>query len=312
MNTYFIARINNNNPINLDYFLSMKLQPGGGGKEIIHVNTTLRTVKDVVEYWSNSENIKNIQSYLNESNWQYFNNMMSGFRYNVANHHELGWANMTKEYFEGLIPMSDNEIVETLKNNPIDFGNGYVKHGYHRACAMIGRLIRGESYIPFWMNTETIYDVPRYDDGKHRITSPILNVQNITEPLTVGIPNSAFIIAQSGILALMGIRQNDDLDIIVSDTYKDTASSLKTVSIDNTKFEKRIGKNAQDIISEESISIMGVNFMKPKWYFPFKHKSRTHRDISDWKGIQRFFEMKGYEGYPFNLFEYEDWGFPWG
>ena len=62
------------------------------------------------------------------------------------------------------------------------------------------------------MKRSQIYDEPRKHDGIHRIKSPIENV--------VGIPNDipmmGFTICQSGILALMGIRQNDDLDIIIS------------------------------------------------------------------------------------------------
>ena len=56
-------------PINLDYFLNMEVQHGGGGKEICHNDGKLKTVKDVIEYWKNEDNIKSIQPKLKPSNW---------------------------------------------------------------------------------------------------------------------------------------------------------------------------------------------------------------------------------------------------
>ena len=80
--------------------------------------------------------------------------MLGEFRHNVEDHHEIGWSNLTKEYYESLPLMSDEEIKRDLMLNPVEFGNGYIKHSYHRACAMVGRLIRGEKYIPFYVEEE--------------------------------------------------------------------------------------------------------------------------------------------------------------
>ena len=90
----------------------MVIHAGGGGKEIILQNYNLKTVRDVVEFYScelNGElyNIENTAKTHNPSNWQYFNCMMAEFRHNVGDHHALGWGNMTKEYYESLKPMSD-------------------------------------------------------------------------------------------------------------------------------------------------------------------------------------------------------------
>ena len=47
--------------------------------------------------------------------------------------------------------MNENEIKDFLKNNPVEFEDTYISHGFHRACCMIGRLIRKQSYIPFYV-----------------------------------------------------------------------------------------------------------------------------------------------------------------
>ena len=47
---------------------------------------------------------------LQPSNWQYFNCMIAEFRHNVGDHHDLGWENMTEEYYNNLDLMSDEEI----------------------------------------------------------------------------------------------------------------------------------------------------------------------------------------------------------
>ena len=80
----------------------MELQKGGGGKEMVTNNHTLNTVEDVVNYYSNVSNLEEQKSKLNPSNWQYFNCMTAGFKKDVGDHHELGWDNMTEEYYSNL------------------------------------------------------------------------------------------------------------------------------------------------------------------------------------------------------------------
>lgn len=55
----------------------------------------------------------------------------------------------SKEYYESLDELSDNEIKEFLKKTPIEITNGAITGGRHRVCAMIGRLIHKKGYIPF-------------------------------------------------------------------------------------------------------------------------------------------------------------------
>ena len=107
--------------------------------------------------------------------------MIAEFRHSVADHHNMGWENMTKEYYESLEKMSDEEIEIFNRKNSVDFDNGFMKHSYHRGYAMIGRLIKGKSYIPFYMEKEKIYNKPWQNDNKIRTTHPLSNFKNLRE-----------------------------------------------------------------------------------------------------------------------------------
>jgi hypothetical protein len=307
---------NDYEPINLEYFLKMELQPGGGGKEVVLNNKTLKTVGEVIEFWRDEQNVKDVQNHLNPNNWQYFNCMMGEFRKGVADHHKIGWDKLTKKYFESLEPMTDDEIEKFLSNNPVDFDNGYIRHSYHRACAMVGRLIHGKSYIPFYMKKEKIYDVPRDKDRIHRVLPLIRNVSILD---TLDLPKSEYTITQSGILALMGIRTNDDIDIIISskarkDLFNDTQQFLRFnngVEIfepNKSKFLKFGALDDDDLINNYSFQVDGYNFLEPRFYFSRKRKDRD-KDITDWEGIRKFFEIESYKGYPFNRLTLEQWGY---
>ena len=301
-------------PISLDYFLNMEMANGGGGKEIIKQDGQLKAVKDIYMFYSVPGNMKTVRSQLNPDNWQYFNCMVGEFRKNVADHHELGWDKMTEDYYNSLEMMSDEEIELFLKQNPVEFDNGFIRHSYHRACAMIGRLISGKKYIPFYMKKNQIYDNPRKHDGQHRIKPLIQNVKGISD---ISIPAGEFTICQSGILALMGIRSNDDIDIIISSEarnqlFNGNKEFIRTNSAEI--FEPNRGKfrifNAQgddDLIENYSFNVGGYNFLEPRFYFSRKNK-HTDRDKSDWDAMRKFFEMGSYRGYTFNQLTDEQWG----
>ena len=140
-------------PLDKKLFLSMPLQKGRGGKEICLNNYNLKTVNDVINYWKKPENKKLVQEKLNSNNWQYYNCMIAEFRKDVKGHHEMGWENMTEEYYNSLPYMKDNEIKTTLEKNPVSFDVNFIKHSTHRAYAMIGRLINDKPYIPFYVKT---------------------------------------------------------------------------------------------------------------------------------------------------------------
>ena len=54
-------------PISLEYFLNMKFAGGGGGKEIITQNETLRSVEDVYTFFSTDNNLQLIRETLNNN-----------------------------------------------------------------------------------------------------------------------------------------------------------------------------------------------------------------------------------------------------
>ena len=301
-------------PIGLDYFLKMELAKGGGGKEVLNQNGSLRTVKNILMFYSVPGNVQTIRSTLNPKNWQYFNCMMGEFRKEVGDHHQLGWENMTEDYYNSLELMSDDELEIFLKENPVEFDNGFIRHCYHRACAMIGRLISGKGYIPFYMKKSQIYDNSREHDGEHRIKPLIQNLRGISD---ISIPTGEFTICQSGILALMGIRQNDDIDVIISTGARDQLFGGNTNFIrdkDVEIFEPNRGKfrvfDAQgddDLIENYSFTVNGYNFLEPRFYFSRKNR-HTDRDKSDWEGMGAFFQMGNHKGYPFNQLTDEQWG----
>ena len=301
-------------PISLDYFLSMEFSRGGGGKEVITQGEKLITVGDVVSFFKQDDNMSSVLKTLNPKNWQYFNCMIAEFRKNVQSHHKLGWENMTKDYYDSLEMMDDTEIKSFLQKNPVEFDNGFIKHSWHRACSMIGRLINEKSYIPFYMKKNQIWDEPRPDDNIQRIKSLTSRVTNLYD---TQIPQDHFTVCQSGILSLMGVRKNDDLDIIISSDAREQLFNNSTEFIRHNKveiFEPNRGKfqifGAQgdnDLIKNYSFNVNGFNFLEPRFYFSRKNK-HTDRDKSDWDGMRKFFESNSHKGYPFNQLTESQWG----
>ncbi len=304
-------------PISLDYFLKLEFSRGGGGKEIITQGKDLITVGDVVNFFSKKENVEIVETQLEPKNWQYYNCMMGEFRKNVENHHDRGWENMTKDYYESLEMMSDTEIKNFLKEIPAEFDNGFIKHSWHRACSMIGRLVKGKSYIPFYMKKNQIYNEPRPDDNIQRIKPLIKNINGLNYLDEAGLPRGEYALVQSSILALMGVRQNDDVDIIISsEARKQLFNNNKNfIRLNGVEiFEPNRGKfqifNAQgddDLIKNYSFVVDGYNFLQPRFYFSRKNK-HTDRDKSDWDGMRNFFKMRSHDGFPFNQLSEEEWG----
>ena len=298
-------------PISLDYFLNMELAKGSGGKEIINKNGELKTVLDVVKYFSNSDNLTKTLLQLQPSNWQYFNCMIAEFRDGVESHHKIGWKNMTKDYYDNLRPMTDEEIEISLKDNPVDFHNGFIKHGYHRACAMIGRLLANKSYIPFYMETNQIYKESTKHDNIHRI-KPLTNKIHLLKKLDeMNINKNEYCLAQSSILSLMGIRDSDDLDIIISSNLRNQnikfPEGIDVFPPNISKFNYFGAKGDDDLINNYSIKIDGYKFLEPRFYFARKNQNKKQRDIDDWNAIEDFFIKNKHEGYPFN-FDWYKWG----
>ena len=296
-----ITLTNKYSPISLDYFLNMEVASGGESKTIMNLNGKLKTVRDIVDYWKTASEPK-----LTPSNWQYYNCMMAGFKKSVSNHHDMGWDKMTQQYYDSLEVMTDLEIEQFLKETPVDFDNGFIKHGYHRAYAMIGRLIRDEKYIPFYMETKLIYDTPSKFDGIDRVRKVTDNINKLN--LLTGIDKNEYCLTQSSILAAMGIRANDDLDIIVSGKLKNTKfdNGIEVIS-DISKYKYFGAKDSEDLIKNFTVEIDGYKFLEPRFYFARKNINQTDRDITDWILIKDFFNRNSHLGYPFN-FDFYKWG----
>lgn len=167
-----------------DDFLNLLIEPEDSfnwGWRIRHLgpvtaNGEYKRIKDVVDFLSNSENVKAIESSVEETDtsypffpptnydmrfWWGGNNyfwycVKYQFRKNVvpyseANNYIISGQKpllYTKEYYEALPEMTDNEIKRFLQSSPIEITDGAVTSGKHRAFAMIGRLSSGKPYIP--------------------------------------------------------------------------------------------------------------------------------------------------------------------
>jgi|TARA_R100000479_G_C6381028_1_gene201071 hypothetical protein len=282
-------------PLSEKQFLSMPLQKGRGGKEIILNDYTLTTVKDVIDFYSDENNVKHIESKLTPNNWQYYNCMMAEFRHNVGDHHEIGWENMTKEYYESLSMMSDDEIETFLKNNPAPFDVCFIKHGFHRAVSMIGRMINGKPYIPFYVRRDVV--------------NPIENINYLDK--IKDWPKKEYTIVQSGILALMGIRKNSDLDVVISSKLKNKIKEIPSgveIMSNRGKFRVFGCKDDDDFVYNFSVNINGYNFSEPRFYFSRLWPDRKSK-IEDQKNILNFKERGIHSVKPFSNISIEKWGF---
>ena len=221
--------------------------------------------------------------------------MMAEFRHNVEDHHELGWENMTKEYYESLPMMNDDEIETFLKNNPAPFDVCFIKHGFHRAVSMIGIMIKGKPYIPFYV--------------KNNVVNPIDNINYLDK--IKDWPKEEYTIVQSGILALMGIRKNSDLDVVISSKLKKDIKEIPSgieVMSNRAKFQVFGCKNDDDLVYNYSVNIDGYNFSEPRFYFSRIWPDRESK-IQDQKMILNFKVRGSHNVNQFSKITDEKWGF---
>ena len=319
----FVRHLLGTVPISLEYFLDMELQHGSGGKEIIHKDKKIKTVREAVEYFSNMENIKNTANKLTIKNHQYWNCMWAEFRRNVENHHKRGWENMTKEYYDSLEPMTDDDIRVALVDDPVQFFGGFLKHGYHRAVSMIGRLINGKEYIPFYMPSAEVF--------KGNVENPLKYINYIELMDVMGFPKQEYAICNSAILAVMGVdarkNKNGDLDLVFSSKLRkmieeqniELPKEIHPFPPNSDKFRFFGCEDDDDLVYNYSVDIHGYNFAEPRFYFSRMHmvKPSAHRSLEEnrkikeagKKGVDEFIKKKSYQGYPFDLITEEEWGF---
>jgi len=101
-------------------------------------------------YWS--------RKFWSTGNNYFINSILNGFRKGVSSYSKVNYyinegckpALYSDEYYKGLPQMNDDEIKIMLKKYPLEITSKGFSSGRHRACAMIGRLIQGQSYIPIY------------------------------------------------------------------------------------------------------------------------------------------------------------------
>jgi len=152
-----------------------------GHRSAVTNNHTLKTVGDIIEFFKQPNIINKMnEEYiletdttkpftepinLNESFWKtgnnyFYNCILSEFRKDVICYKDANKYITTdksdnmlfsRNYYESLEKMSDEEIAIFLKENPIGIKGKVIEHGIHRVCAMIGRLVNNNKYIPFYL-----------------------------------------------------------------------------------------------------------------------------------------------------------------
>ena len=129
----------------------------------------------------------------------------------------------------------------------------------------------------------------------------------------MGIDKKEYCLAQSSILSVMGVRDNEDLDIIISSKLRNMNITfplgVEVFPSNYGKFNYFGAKGDDDIIKNFCVNIEGYKFLEPRFYFARKNINETNRDREDWNKIKKFFKDESHKGYPFN-FEFYKWGIP--
>jgi len=160
----------NFDPIEYNWFFRKKHY------SLIIRNSKQMKVKDIIKFLKNKkiDKIKNkiIETkmnkpfeepiYLNQKFWKTGNNffiypIIYGFKKNVVGYQKVNQYIIMKKkpevyskgYYKKLKNMNDTEIRKYLHGNPLPINKlGFIS-GRHRVAAMIGRILKGEKYIPF-------------------------------------------------------------------------------------------------------------------------------------------------------------------
>lgn len=309
-------------PVCLDYFLNCELPERKCKKKaIVTDNYKLKTVREVVNHWKKNKQIKKLTC----DNWDYWNCVVYGFRFGVESHDKN--KDFSDSYYikKKIVPDDDLEIYLFL--NPSEFEPLLIRHSWHRTCAMIGRLIRDEKYIPFYMKNEDVfcgnnYGIERYSPMKklgniinENAINPVMKINNIETLFDLlkkyDLNESDYAICQSSIISLMGGRKNSDIDIIFSTRARNKVKcKLEGFDImtNNPKFNIFGCKNDDELITKYSVMICGLNFVEPRFYFS-RIFPVNEKKVNDQRFIRNFRDKKYYTMYPYNLIPLDTWGF---
>jgi hypothetical protein len=169
-----------------DEFLALKIEADNSINwvlrkphlDILTDSGRCRTVAEIIDYLGTGDRMDHLHRHaivetpthepfaeplnLNENFWKKGNNFFFygvcyGFRkgvvpYEHTNRYIAEGRQPTlysARYYEGLEMMSEAEIGQLLNSAPLICDKGAVIHGKHRVCAMIGRIIAGQGYVPF-------------------------------------------------------------------------------------------------------------------------------------------------------------------
>ncbi|PTN34155.1 FkbM family methyltransferase [Desulfonatronum sp. SC1] len=81
----------------------------------------------------------------------YINCIKYGFRKEVKGWRETNSVDLVNpDYYIQKEEITDKEIGEYLQQNPLEIKNQIIVDGIHRSMCMIGRILNGKSYIPFF------------------------------------------------------------------------------------------------------------------------------------------------------------------
>ncbi len=173
-------------PLSYEEFLALKIEADNSINWVLrqpHLDILTdggrwRTVGSIIDYLKGEDRLAQIRQHgvvetptakpfaeplnLNEIFWKKGNNfffycVFYGFRmgvipYERANQY-IGEGRQpmlySASYYEALKIMSEDDIRALLAQAPLLCEAGAVVHGKHRVCAMMGRILSGQAYLPF-------------------------------------------------------------------------------------------------------------------------------------------------------------------
>jgi len=136
-------------------------------KNQLSIREIIYTIASDDEYLNPDKYFNSEDSRIKYDHMQHFIHcILHGFKKDIINWEDLEAKHklVDGDYYASLPAMSDEEINILLNDNPITVAKGgIIVDGLHRGFCMIGRILRGEAYIPFQADTS------RYFRLKHKL-----------------------------------------------------------------------------------------------------------------------------------------------
>lgn len=122
--------------------------------QIVTHDFRLWRVNQIMEYWELVDRSE-VEKTLDKYNWMYYHCIKYGFRQGLgAEDINIYWVNEntktpqeSDKYLSSLKEMSMEELTQFLKRDPVQIKGTKIINGFHRSCAMIGHLLRGNKYV---------------------------------------------------------------------------------------------------------------------------------------------------------------------